>query len=91
MWSKETGKKRVLGYMMTHGSITSLEAINTFGITRLASTIQQMEKAGHIFHHEHQVKVKNRFGEDSRVTRYHYKGWGIPVAERDDLYPQENK
>ena len=88
---KSNQKQRVLGFVMTKGSITSLEAIKTFGITRLASTIQQMEKAGHIFHHEHQVKVKNRFGEDSRVTRYHYKGWGIPVAERDDLYPQENK
>jgi len=67
-------KERVLGYVRTKGSITSLEAINTFGITRLASTIEQMEKVGHMFEHEHQVKVQNRFGEDSRVTRYHYNG-----------------
>tara|TARA_R100001530_G_C4253369_1_gene138474 strand:+ start:410 stop:637 length:228 start_codon:yes stop_codon:yes gene_type:complete len=71
---KSNQKERVLGYVRTYGSITSLEAIKTFGITRLASTIQQMEKKGHMFEHEHQVKVKNRFGEDSRVTRYHYKG-----------------
>jgi len=71
---KSNQKERVLGYVRTHGSITSLEAINTYGITRLASTIQQMEKVGHQFEHEHQVKVQNRFGEDSRVTRYHYKG-----------------
>jgi hypothetical protein len=67
-------KQRVLGFVRNQGSITSLEAINTFGITRLASTIQQMEKVGHVFDHEHQVKVQNRFGEESRVTRYHYKG-----------------
>lgn len=71
---KSNQKERVLAYVRLNGSITSLEAIQHYGITRLASTIQQMAKAGHMFEHEHQVKVKNRFGEESRVTRYHYKG-----------------
>ena len=71
---KSNQKERVLAYVRLHGSITSLEAIQHYGITRLASTIEQMAKVGHQFDHEHQVKVQNRFGEESRVTRYHYKG-----------------
>jgi hypothetical protein len=67
-------KEQVLAYVRTNGSITSLEAIQTYGITRLASTISQMEDKGHKFEHEHQVKVKNRFGVERRVTRYHYEG-----------------
>tara|TARA_R110001592_G_scaffold38655_1_gene127453 strand:- start:349 stop:591 length:243 start_codon:yes stop_codon:yes gene_type:complete len=65
---------RVLAYVRTYGSITSLEAIENYGITRLASTIHTMKTKGHVFEHEHEVKVPNRFGEDCRVTRYHYKG-----------------
>tara|TARA_R100001244_G_C5118928_1_gene123022 strand:- start:423 stop:656 length:234 start_codon:yes stop_codon:yes gene_type:complete len=75
MWSKETGKKRVLGYMMTHGSITSLEAINSYSVTRLSSVIFDLiNRDDYLIEKEHNVKVKNKFGEDCRVTRYHYKG-----------------
>ena len=31
--------KEVLKYLQTHGSITSMEAINLFGTTRLSSII----------------------------------------------------
>jgi hypothetical protein len=84
-------KMKVLAYVRTNGSITSLQAIQTYGITRLSAVIFNMIEDGHIFRKEHSVKVQNRFGEDCRVTRYHYKGQGIPLSQRDDLYPQENK
>ena len=66
-------KQRILAYVRTNGSITSLEAIDAYGITRLAPRIFEMIEEGHVFEKKHQVKVQKRFGEDSRVTRYHYK------------------
>ena len=65
---------RVLGYLRAKGSITSLQAIQNQGITRLSAVIFDMIENGHIFEKENQVKVTNRFGEVNRVTRYHYKG-----------------
>ena len=67
-------KERVLAFVRSQGSITSLQAIETYGITRLSAVIFDMIENGHIFEKEHQVKVTNRFGEVNRVTRYHYKG-----------------
>ena len=71
---KSIQQARVLGYLRAKGSITSLEAIQNYGITRLSAVIFDMIEKGHVFEKEHQVKVTNRFGEVNRVTRYHYKG-----------------
>jgi hypothetical protein len=71
---KSTQQARVLGYLRAKGSITSLQAIQNYGITRLSAVIFDMIEKGHVFEKEHQVKVTNRFGEVNRVTRYHYKG-----------------
>ena len=71
---KSTQQARVLGYLRAKGSITSLQAIQNYGITRLSAVIFDMIEKGHVFKKEHQVKVTNRFGEVNRVTRYHYKG-----------------
>ena len=67
-------KERVLAFVRSQGSITSLQAIETYGITRLSAVIFNMIEDGHVFEKEQSVKVANRFGEDCRVTRYHYKG-----------------
>ena len=71
---KSIQQARVLGYLRAKGSITSLQAIKHYGITRLSAVIFDMIEKGHVFEKEHQVKVTNRFGEVNRVTRYHYKG-----------------
>ena len=72
---KSNQKERVLGYVRTHGSITSLEAINSYSVTRLSSVIFDLiNRDDYLIEKEHNVKVKNKFGEDCRVTRYHYKG-----------------
>jgi len=71
---KSTQQARVLGYLRAKGSITSLQAIQEYGITRLSAVIFDMIEKGHVFEKEHSVKVTNRFGEVNRVTRYHYKG-----------------
>ena len=84
-----SNQTEVLAYVRTKGSITSLEAIDHIGDTRLASTIFIMKEKGHIFNTEYPVKVKNRRGDDRYVARYHYKGHGVPVAKRDDLWKGE--
>ena len=68
-------KERVLAFVRSQGSITSLQAIETYGITRLSAVIFNMIEDGHVFEKEQSVKVANRFGEDCRVTRYHYVGY----------------
>ena len=61
--------KAIIQYMEKHGSITSREAMEKLGCMRLASRISDLKKSG--------VRIgsimetgKNRFGEDSRYSRY---------------------
>lgn len=42
-----THGERVLNYLETHRGITSLEAIELFGDTRLSSTIHNLRKKGY--------------------------------------------
>lgn len=42
-----TQKEWVLAYMMNHGSITSMEAFDKVGITRLAAIIFDLRKQGY--------------------------------------------
>lgn len=44
-----TQKQQVLWYLDYYGSITSLEAINAFTLTRLAAIIQFLEEDGYVF------------------------------------------
>jgi len=69
-----SNQDEVLAYVRNKGSITSLEAINHIGDTRLAATIFVMKTKGHVFDTEYPVTVKNRRGKDCNVARYHYKG-----------------
>ena len=67
---KDTQIKRVLRFMKEHGSITSLQAIEAFGCTRLAAVIHTIRHAMGIDVEMEMVDVKNRFGETCRVARY---------------------
>ncbi len=51
------------------GSITSFEAINDFGATRLAAVIFKLKKEGHIIKDEW-ITVRNRYQELTDVKRY---------------------
>ena len=46
---KLTKQQMVAGYLVEHGSISSLEAINAFWATRLSAIIFDMKKDGWIF------------------------------------------
>jgi hypothetical protein len=58
--------------MKDYGSITSLEAVNEYGIMRLASRINDLRAQGIAIVSE--VKTgKNRYGEDTHFAVYKLK------------------
>lgn len=59
----------VLYHMEIHGSITSLEAIELYGCTRLSAKIYDLKKAGKNIIKKME-KAKNRFGHTVSYARY---------------------
>ena len=64
-----TQAERIMNHLKEHGSITQLEAMEIYGIYRLASRISDLRKEG--------VKIKketakgwNRYGEKIAFARY---------------------
>lgn len=69
---KITQCERILRHMKDYGSITSLEAVNEYGIMRLASRINDLRAQGIAIVSE--VKTgKNRYGEDTHFAVYKLK------------------
>ena len=62
-------KGRVLQYLKEHGSITSKEAFDEFGETRLSAVIFELRKDGLEIETE-RVKGVNRFGERTNYGKY---------------------
>jgi len=69
-----TNKDRVLKYIEDFGSISSLEAFNDLGNTRLSASIW-------LLRHEDGLEIesitetkKNRYGEKTHYSRYYLKG-----------------
>ena len=60
---------RILRHLRDHGTITSLEAMQEYGIMRLASRISDLKKSGIPIRRE-MVSGKNRFGEATSYARY---------------------
>ena len=61
--------ERILRHMEDYGSISSLEAVNEYGIMRLASRISDLKRVGVLISKE-TVKGKNRYGEATSYARY---------------------
>ena len=68
-----TQNDKVLRHMERFGSITTFEAFNDYGITRLASRICDLKRAGYPIATETE-RGKNRFGEPVSFTRYRLRG-----------------
>ena len=69
---KITQCDRILRHMKDYGSISSLEAMNEYGIMRLASRINDLRAQGFAIVSE--VKTgKNRYGEDTHFAVYKLK------------------
>lgn len=62
-------EQRVFDYMVEFGSITSLQAFNDLGNSRLSATIFNLKKKGVVINGETKT-VKNRFGENRYVKQY---------------------
>ena len=60
---------RIIRHLSDYGSITSAEAMNEYGIFRLASRIHDLRSAGFEINGE-TVAAKNRYGEPTHFSRY---------------------
>lgn len=67
--AKLTQCERVLRHLEDFGSITSLEAVNEYGIMRLASRINDLKGQGYAIHSE-RVTGKNRYNETTSYSVY---------------------
>ena len=65
--------EQVIRHMEESGSITSLEAMQEYGIMRLASRITDLKKAGIPIKRE-MVSQKNRHGDTVTFARYSIAG-----------------
>jgi len=65
-----TQHERIYKHLQKHkDGITSLDAINDYGITRLASVICKLRHEGHNITSE-LIPVINRYGEVAYISRY---------------------
>ena len=63
-------KMMVYNYLLSGHTITSLEAIEKFGITRLSAVIFNIEKMTGKAPNRRSIPVRNRYGKTVYVTEY---------------------
>lgn len=63
---------RILRHFKDYGSITSLEAMQEYGIMRLASRISDLKRLGYVISVATE-NGKNRYGEKTSYARYSLK------------------
>ena len=68
-----TQTEKVLDFMKSNGSISTWEAFEQLGITRLASRINDIEKSGVAIERE-TISKQNRYGDKIHFTRYSIRG-----------------
>ena len=61
--------EKIARHLETYGSITSMEAMQEYGILRLASRVSDLKRAGVPIRVE-TVRGKNRFGEVTSYAKY---------------------
>ena len=64
-----TQSQRILRHLEDYGSITQMDAMQDYGIMRLASRIDELRKLGYPIKTE-MVKGRNRYDEETRYARY---------------------
>ena len=67
---KETQEQRVINYIRQFGSITTKDAFNDLGITRLSAKIFNLKKQGYEIKDNFE-QGKNRYGEITNFKRYY--------------------
>lgn len=68
-----TQTKAVLNHLLDCGSITSYEAFEKYGATRLSAIIYILRRRGYIIETE-LIKVKTRYEATTMVANYILKG-----------------
>ena len=69
-----TQHERIIAYVKAHGSITPFEAFRELGITKLATRVGEIERAGGAaFAHIRQDDV-NKYGERVTYMKYVLRG-----------------
>ena len=61
---------RVLSYLERGNTITTLDAFQELGITRLGARIFELREQGHPVQ-SNRLTVTNRFGEDCSISEYY--------------------
>ena len=64
-----TQHKAILDYMEKRGSISPMEAFSELGITKLATRVSELIRAGHKIR-KIPAEGTNRYGETVRFMRY---------------------
>lgn len=64
-----TQTERIIRHIQDYGSITPLEAMQEYGIMRLASRMCDIKRAGYTVRREMET-TKNRYGESTTYARY---------------------
>ena len=67
---KKTQADRILEYMRDCGGITTMEAFNDLGVTRLSARIFEIVHDRGIPVKKERMERRNRFGEKVRFDRY---------------------
>ena len=63
-------RQRIINYIREFGSITSKDAFNDLGITRLSAKIFNLKKMGYNIKDKFE-QGKNRYGETTSYKRYY--------------------
>lgn len=66
-------KTRILNHFKEYGSITSMDAFERYGITRLAARIKDLRDLGYNIT-TLTMEGQNRYGEATRYAKYILKG-----------------
>ena len=66
---EKTQMTEVLKYMQTHKGITSIQAIEKFGATRLSDIIFRLRTEGYEIETD-SITKKNRYGHTTTFARY---------------------
>lgn len=75
-----TKTQAVLEWLKTHASISSMEAINNFGATRLSAIIFNLRKRGYNIETV-MVDGRDRFGNQTRFARYYLRDSPVDSGE----------
>lgn len=65
----ETQAKQILAHLRRYDHITSMEAIQKYGVTRLAACIFDLKELGHEIVTQ-MISVPSRTGRMTRVAKY---------------------